>query len=420
MKWNLCETKNGQISVEIDNGQKVQLHSCYNPVKESKRWVEGLAINIVITKLIVVGMGMGYHILALRERYPHIEIEVWEFNNEYKNWIEANLENKILNDKKIYYYSSESVEEIKKNFLAKLEQNEVELLIHLPSLNVISDSLDPLREKLVDIDYMNRSYLSKKETLEENFNCNLTLNDTGINNFINNYIKRPFILVSAGPSLTKQLPLLKKIKQNTNVILGCVGTALKPLLENEIKPDFLMVSDPNDQISAQTDGVFTNNLTLFYLSTANHKMISAFNGKRYIVWQNGYKYAEEQSKYKNEPLINTGGSVATCLLDLMVKMGASRIALVGQDLAFTDGKSHAISTSDLRTVNTEYTTIEVDNFHLTNKVSTSRNLSIYLKWFESYVKKNDSKVDLWNCTEGGAYIKGWFHQSLKTYYETIK
>ncbi|RKL68337.1 hypothetical protein CR203_07605 [Salipaludibacillus neizhouensis] len=422
MKWKLSEAKNGQAFVELEcnKGRKNYLHSRYNPEKESRRWVEGLEVNIVINKLVVVGMGMGHHIFALREKHPHLEIEVWEFNNKYKNWIENNLNNNLLRDCKISYYSSELVEEIKEQFLLKLERDDVQLVIHQPSLSAIPDSLALLRTKLVDIDYMKRSYLSNREILEENFQCNVNLNDAGINNFINNYMHRPFILVSAGPSLTKQLPLIKEIQQNSNVVVGCVGTALKPLLNSGIKPEFLMVSDPNEQIYSQTEGLDTNDLTLFYLSTASHKIVSAFKGKRYIVWQKGYKNAEKQGAFRNEPLIDTGGSVATCLLDLIVNMGASLIALVGQDLAFTDGKSHAQSTTGLREVNLEHTTIEVDNYYLTDRIQTSRNLSLYLKWFESYAKNSNFRVGYWNCTEGGAHINGWNHQSLYSFYKHIK
>jgi len=45
-------------------------------------------------------------------------------------------------------------------------------------------------------------------------------------------------------------------------------------------------------------------------------------------------------KYNNssEHLVDSGGSVATTILDIAIKMGGNPIILVGQDLAYVDGK----------------------------------------------------------------------------------
>jgi len=227
----------------------------------------------------------------------------------------------------------------------------------------------------------------------------------------------PVLLVSAGPSLIKQLSVLKRIASAGDIKIAAVGTALKPLLNAGILPDLIMISDPNQKISEQFNLNPKFKLPpLFYLSTASHSVVANYCGQRYIAWQKGFGPAEQEADIRHEPLVLTGGSVATCLLDLLVKLGVTSVGLVGQDLAFTDGYSHAAGTVAARTIVEDQGLIWVDDYKQQGKVPTSLNLFSYLKWFENYAKEFNNQDFLWNCTEGGAYIPGWRHEPLNSYW----
>lgn len=154
---------------------------------------------------------------------------------------------------------------------------------------------------------------------------------------------------------------------------------------------------------------------LFYLSTAYHETILLHKGPRRIVYQEGYAAAEKRAIEKYEPVIQTGGSVATALLDIMVRLGGKSVALVGQDLAFTDGKSHANAAHAQQKVKEVQGAKKVINYYQTAEVHTARNFTIYRKWFEKY-QETHTELALYNCTEGGAYIHHWKHISLQEYY----
>lgn len=421
MRFNIIETKNGQQTVEIQNsGRKYYLHSRYNPRVEADRWVSNIQINKT-QKIFIIGMGCGHHIKALVKKFPTTIIEVWEFNNFYYNWILSTGEiAAILCHNNVSYFSSENIKEIQMQLFEKINNENSLFLIYKPSITLIGDDLDLIKGKLEDIEHIYSSFLNQKQALELNFENNMKLNDQGITKLINKYKNKPFILVSAGPSLTKQLPLLKEIKETTDVVVCCVGTALRPLTRSGIIPDYVMVTDPQDQITKQFEGTDTIKLKLFYLITANWKAVNYFNGERYVVYQEEYTEARRLAVKKNETLIQTGGSVATSLLDVIGKLGGNPIALVGQDLAFTGSKTHAEDTPLIQDVNKDLNYLEVDDFYLQGKVTTAKNLSIYRKWFENYLKKKQNSNRYWNCTEGGAYINGWKHDSLQNLYSFIK
>lgn len=410
IKFKVVKTRSEPtVKVVLENEvDSFYLHSKYDPIREASIWINGIGSNKKEQiKLVVVGMGAGYHIRQLLKSTNVQEITIFEFNEEYYNWIRnSTLIMDLLSNKKVTYKLVKDKIGFE-NFIQFLNKN---IIIYQPSLKVIPSKYKELKEKIENFIIQERTAFSDNFQFHDNFEKNILLMDSGLNAF-----KRPrqssMILVSAGPSLTKHLPLLKKAYLSCEYIIGAVGTAFIPLMDYGIVPNFVMISDPNQEIVEQFQNFSTEKTTLFYLSTANHQAVNNFKGFRYIVWQEGFDLAERQAFEKNEPLIKTGGSVATCLLDLMIYLGAQRIALVGQDLAFTDQKSHAEKTHDQRKIKSTELLREVPDYFQKGTVYTSKNLSVYLDWFKQYVDdKND--IEFWNCTEGGAFINGWIHKPL--------
>ncbi len=422
MNWEKVKAVNGEWTVAIINDKgKYFLHSKYDPSKEASRWVaQWEMIDEKPSKICVIGIGAGYHIVALREEFPNIPIVVLDFNPDYVGWLKENHLFHRLEDEKISIKISDDLNKISKDFLPLLDEIDTMVMIHSPSLELIPNKLSSLKERLDEFYTFLKTVRKNKEILEQNFVNNLKLNDKSILKWRNYLIGKSSILVSAGPSLTKQLPLLKEVYKKGDIFIACVGTALIPLLNFGIIPNAIMISDAQDTLLEQFKG--TSNIIdvpLFYLATANHKAVSGYTGKRYIVWQQDYSISRIQADLIKEPTIRTGGSVATCLLDLLVWMGSSRVALVGQDLSFTGGYSHAVGSHNVKKVNSE-NIIEVTDYYQREKVKTKSFLLGYLRWFERYVIDTSSNAEFWNCTEGGAYIEGWKHKRLKEFIEEKK
>ncbi|MEH7444586.1 6-hydroxymethylpterin diphosphokinase MptE-like protein [Bacillus sp. JJ1122] len=417
ISWKIKET-NTKPTLLVNKLQgEYFLYSKFDPKKEIDRWVSNLNLeNEENSKIVIIGLGLGYHIDAIIKKYPNKNIIVWELNKDYYKWVMSfneikslllkndNLEINCFSDYDTSYYK----------ILKDITENNNEIIVIKQLLELVPESLRELKDILLNYEVNKRVIKNRKPELINNFHENAALLDSGINEWKTQYENRTMILISAGPSLTKQLPLLYEIRNGTNVVIGCVGTALSPLLLANIKPDFIMISDPKDNIAEQFRHIKTEDIPLLYLSTSNPFAVKSYKGPRFIVWQKGFDLAEIEAKKRSEPLIATGGSVATCLLDLMVQMKPKSLALVGADLAYTHNKSHAENTHGYKgRLNGAF--LSVDNYYLNGRVKTPRNLLIYLKWFENYILRTNSQTILWNCTEGGAYINGWVHKSLHEY-----
>lgn len=143
---------------------------------------------------------------------------------------------------------------------------------------------------------------------------------------------KPFdaVVISAGPSLDREIDRLKELK--SKVLLIAVDAALKNLLHNDIEPDFVVVIE-RDEHSIP----FISNLpphiktTLVAHPLVDQKIFSIYPGK--IV--TALKYTGPCLWFPlNRQSFWTASSSAHLAYRLAAHLGASRIALVGQDLCF--------------------------------------------------------------------------------------
>jgi len=418
MDWQvIISTKSSPtVLITTANNKKFYLHSRYDPLKEAETWVDSQLFESSIQQITVIGIGLGYHLKLLAEKYSNIQIDAFEFNYSFITWA---IKNEILTDltdyKNISLHFEKDIQKLLFQFSKRIKDAKDNLLIYKPSLRLIEN--EAVRTSLESFYLKKQTIKDQKDSLIQNFDLNMKLSDKGISSFLEFNRNSSVILVSAGPSLQKQIPLLKKTLKK-GFVIASVGTALTPLIKAGIKPNLIMISDPKDLIIEQLKGMENLEVPLFYLSTANHTAVKNYKGPRYIVWQNGFYESELQGKKNNEPLIETGGSVATCLLDLLVKLDFKNIALVGQDLAFTNNESHTLGTHLYRKVENTDSLLKIDDYYLKGKIATSRNLSIYLKWFERYIDEHKG-IQFFNCTEGGAHIKGWKHVPLYEFMNSL-
>ena len=84
-------------------------------------------------------------------------------------------------------------------------------------------------------------------------------------------------------------------------------------------------------------------------------------------------------------------------------MGCNPIVFVGQDLAFTDNKTHSKATYS-KDITVSENLREVEDIY-GNIVYTPKNLYIYLRWIQNRINKEES-ITFIDATEGGARIKG--------------
>lgn len=224
----------------------------------------------------------------------------------------------------------------------------------------------------------------------------------------------PGILVAAGPSLNKNIKELKRAKGRAFII--AVDTAVKPLLKEGIVPDMFAIIDgrkPLDLVRA--DGA--EKIPMLTLLEAASEVLEYHKGMKFF-YNEGVRFAEKIfSHYEREfGNVNTGGSVATSAFSLLYKIGIETVILVGQDLAYTNNRSHADGTFQEVMQQHDTSRFLMVEGNSGEKVPTTGDLRMFLNWYESYIdscQKLDANFRVINATEGGAKIKGTEIMTLK-------
>lgn len=238
-----------------------------------------------------------------------------------------------------------------------------------------------------------------------NFRKNREVSFGNIQDLSEKFQGREVIIVAAGPSLDKNMLTLKK--RNPDILILAVGTVLHKLLDAGIRPDYVIMIDSGRPTYRQIEGIERCGVPLIFLSTLYSKILEEYQGEKYLLCQKGFAPAEELAAQNGWQTVESGGSVATVALDLMLRLSVKKIIFVGLDLAYTDGVDHAKGTAyRAKVVNgTRLMVPGVDG----SDVETGKNLKIYLHWIEQRLAARiggEKQIPVIDATEGGALKQG--------------
>lgn len=146
------------------------------------------------------------------------------------------------------------------------------------------------------------------------------------------YKDKPAILISTGPSLTKNIHHL--IDNQDKVIIIAVGQALRVLLAYDITPDFICTVDFGEVNIGHFNGLMDSNVPLVTINRTYAPLIKKWKGTKFIAATPvpGYEHMAT-GILTNKGFIDAGGSVAHLCFGLAKQLGCNPITFIGQDLA---------------------------------------------------------------------------------------
>ncbi len=212
----------------------------------------------------------------------------------------------------------------------------------------------------------------------------------------------PAIIVSAGPSLNKNIKELRKAKNRAFIV--AVDTAVKPLVKAGIIPDLYVVVDGLKPVEL-FDFEEARQIPMMTSITSAKGVLAQHKGKK-IFYFEGVMLAYNLLAMNGIPFssVSCGGSVACSAFSLVYKLGFSRIILVGQDLALTGNKTHADGTFREKMEEIDTSRCLMVEGNCEEKVPTRGDFKLYLDWFNYYIA-GCQDIHVINATEGGAKIQ---------------
>lgn len=427
LQWQTARSGTWTASLPREDGRPTPLASRFDPEQEAAKLLNAVDYHRDAC-VVLLGVGLGYHLTqaaqGMGERGLIIAFEpdlavlraVLE-QIDHTAWL--GRRNVVLADAEM---DRAALTRRLDRFASTLTQG-TRLVTHPPTRQRAGETLQQFSQALTDtVAYFRTTVataLVNSARTCRNLACNLDHYVAGpttdeLHNAAQGY---PAVCVAAGPSLARNVELLRDPKVREKVVVISVQTTLKPLLDRGIRPDFVTALDYSAICKRFYEGLpELPDVTLVVEPKAHPAILDAFPGPIRIL---NSEFNDKLLGDMARPMIplKSGATVAHLSLYLAQHLGCDPIMFIGQDLGFSDGlyyapgtAVHQVWSSELNPFNTlemmEWQRVVRNKAHLKRfedvhgqPIFSDEQMITYLKQFERDF--GDAPQTIIDATEGG-------------------
>ncbi|MGK5594153.1 MAG: 6-hydroxymethylpterin diphosphokinase MptE-like protein [Parachlamydiaceae bacterium] len=426
--WSFCHTgKKQELNLQKDiAGQLVTIYSPQNIKVELRQWA-GMHNLQAVDWLIVYGLGLGYHYETLRpwlkgNQERHV-IFLEDDMGVLRRFLEQEKAKDLLQDEQVdvFYIDMTDPKDQTIDTLAKKFMYQNTLFLPIASYEKNKGQEGVKIQFLIDFKKSSfqlfiGEYLERGKPFFSNFYHNLfQFPQAYQGNLLWNKFKGvPAIICGAGPSLQKNMEILKTLKDRALIFAG--GTAMNALNAFGLTPHFGLGVDP---FPAQFTRLIMNSgfeTPFFFRNRMNHDAVEMIHGQKlYLAGASGYPVSNwfDEKLHLKHPHIDEGCNVINMSLSIAEALGCNPIICVGLDLAYSLGQSYSPGI--------EMHAIHDTKEHLITKTTEEELVlqhdiygqPIYTLWkwihestWFSHFARSHPHLNFMNATEGGIGFQG--------------
>lgn len=405
-------------SGEQKKGTEYCTESKYDMEYPTEVWCEQFATVGYDLIIYIYGIGNYLYLKKFVDKVKFAVAVVYEPNARYFTEFLCEDVESVLTAENVYFITGkERYQLLKKtldNFLTYNNRKKL-VLANIPNYvkryeNDYEEYCNIIKTKCDNIVFDKSTQILHEQIQSYNYLNNIfkLIDEAGIqelSDVVQEFVNYPAVIVSAGPSLDKNVKILNEYKGM--VFIVAVDAALNTLKENNVIPDLVVTMDPKfEKINAMCDKRY-NNLPMIVNVISGYKLLKSHTGRKFFdLQQNNFigTIADEYNKIL--PILGTGGSVANSAFSFLEFAGFKNIILIGQDLAYPNNRLHANGAfENERDIEAESGKYYYVRDIYGNNVLTEKNMDLYRLWFENAIAGNSS-LNVIDATEGGALIKG--------------
>ncbi len=416
---------------------KVYLHSRYDPMQEARQDIAKIDLSGA-DYFILLGFGLGYNLDALASVTLHSDSRYFVIESDpaiLKAAMQARDLAEILTLPHVHFAWPASGPELSRQWMDLFDPVRARgsvFVNHIPSIALSPDhyksAVQIIQSQTFQIFIDINTLVSKSKVFLDNFISNLphALASPGVQHFAGQMRNIPAILVSAGPSLDRNIHELRGCEGK--VLILATDTTFKPLLAAGVTPHFVLSGDPSYENYLHLKGASTANSLLVAEATGFPEVFIQFRGRTITCTFESSSLQSFSLLLGQKGTLRAWGSVATMALDFALLLGCDPIIFVGQDLAHSEGRTYCsglhweeqlfadVSTPDqwkarwesLRAGKTIVTMVDIFG----NPAETTDKLAAYWNWFNKEIRSHPN-IRFVNATEGGILRDGVTVMSLR-------
>jgi len=424
------ETDDGVLSIEVGG---IAMASKRKPMQEARRFAERFD-PAQSACCAVLGFGIGYHCGTLLERLGTCGVVVC-FEPDI-GLLRAVLErvdySAMFSTRRFFLTTNPDDPATLSQMFQGIEAVVglgVEIVSHPPSASRLGDSGARFGKIFSDVLKATRTHvittLANARVSFRNALMNLDYYaaSAGVETLKDACKGKPAIVVSAGPSLERNIELLADPEVRNSVVIIAVQTVLKQMIERGIKPHFVAALDYHEISKRFYEGltaVDVEGVRLIVEPKANPAILDAFPGEVLCVSDELLDTLLCDELKREMGTLPMGGTVAHLCYYFARHLGCDPVIFIGQDLGFTDGQYYAAGAAIHRVWSGEissHNTLEMMEWQRIARMKgllrkktdihgrpiySDEQMSTYLAQFESDFQKDTEKgMTIIDATEGG-------------------
>jgi hypothetical protein len=407
------------------SGDSVPLHSRYDPLLEAQKSLQDVDLTGA-DYFIFMGFGLGYNLDALLARVSRETAHIFVVESDLEILRAAMAARDLSAFLSLPYIhfawppGGNELGEQWRQFFDPVTASKSVYIINAASLvlnpELFKSATEIIQSKTLQIFMDINTLVGMSTSFLHNFVANFprACKAPGVDAFAAKFSGVPAILVSAGPSLDRNVHELRAHQDNALIIAA--DAALKPLNAAGIEPHFVVCGDPGYETFLHLKDSNAPTLHLVAEGTVYPESLAAFENRTILCTFENTSLPGFSDLLSSKGSLRTWGSVATMCLDFALRLGCNPILFMGQDLAFSDGRTYCsglhwepqwfqgvcgpeewkMRWSDLR----ESSKLVPMRDLFGRLVESTDKLVSYWNWISAEIEKHPS-VRFVNATEGG-------------------
>ena len=342
-------TRDGNTTVQLtsDDGKPVYAHSRYRPREEAEKLIATLPESETST-FVVLGAGLGYHVLALEARYREPVLIIAEPDLALLQGLLCHVDlSAAIRGGRVVFLTDAA----KSHVHSQLHRLNTDMMMGLqfvqtPLASRVKAAFHTaIREQVQDFVAFGRvqmvTLLKNARITVENVVHNVAdyAASPGIETIENKAAGYPAIVVAAGPSLSRNIDQLAAYADKAVII--AVQTVYRSLVERGIHPHFVTSLDFHETSANFFRCIDDMSRTVMVAEPkANWNVLDVFTGEKLILSHKLHPILLSEHDPKHGGLV-AGSTVAHLAFYVAQHVGCNPIMFLGQDLSFTEAMYYA-------------------------------------------------------------------------------
>ncbi|MDH4027509.1 MAG: DUF115 domain-containing protein [Nitrospirota bacterium] len=358
MKILSSESGNPRIVYKKEDGEEINIHSAEDPAACANQAVDLLGKIEKEGIIVLFGFGLGYFAEEIFKKFEkgHLLLIYEVMPEMFKLALKVRDLSILLNSDRVKIVLGENADNYSVIHLyhQHIINGKFWVIEHKPSVKLNPDRYENFFRRLKEEKNLVETGISTvigrgKEFMDAFFtNIPSIMRRPGVLGLKDAFKGCKAIVVSAGPSLDKNVHLLKKLKGKAVII--ATGGALPTLLSSDIFPDMVVEIDPaSENIEDKFQDIpVLKHVPFISLVQYTPELLKLYPGPLFMNSALGnIAFLWMDNTWEDKGNIECfGGSVAHLAFATAEYIGADVIALVGQDLSFTGDRAHTVGYSD--------------------------------------------------------------------------